>query len=248
MQLIDNSFHIVFKVLKNSLLRRFSLHLKNFLRQIRIEALKIRSFGNSFGFPIILSPVKSKTLYKEFIFLLILILNAGFMNGQDTIKEIVYKPIGFFHSPYNVQTGAPRQGILMPETQGRIEIFPLYRDALNTLSLFEYIIVLYHFSETASWAPTVNPPASSHDHNFGLFSTRSPRRPNPIGLSIVKLHQIKDGILYVSGIDAFDGTPILDIKPYLPSVDCVKSIQNELMEVELGHHDENFISDSTFYK
>jgi len=128
------------------------------------------------------------------------------------------------------------------------EIFPLYRDALNTLNLFEYIIVLYHFNEVERWAPTVNPPASTHEYNFGLFATRSPKRPNPIGISIVKLEKIANGILYISGVDAFDGTPVLDIKPYLPSVDCIKSIQNELMEKELGHHDEDFISDSTFYK
>ena len=82
----------------------------------------------------------------------------------------------------------------------------------------------------------------------GLFATRAPSRPNPIGFSIVKLEKIENGILYISGIDAFDGTPVLDIKPYLPSVDCIKSIQNELIEIELGHHDEDFIEDSTFFK
>lgn len=161
---------------------------------------------------------------------------------------IQYKPIGIFHTPYTTATGAPRQGILMPETRGTIEIFPEYQTALNTLSLFEYIIVIYHFNIVERWEPVVNPPASSHEHNFGLFATRSPKRPNPIGLSLVKLEKIEKGILHISGVDAFDGTPVLDIKPYLPSVDCVKSVQNELMEIELGHHDEDFISDSSFYK
>jgi tRNA (Thr-GGU) A37 N-methylase len=64
----------------------------------------------------------------------------------------------------------------------------------------------------------------------------------------VKLEKIEDGILYLSGVDAFEGTPVLDIKPYLPSVDCVKSAQNELVEKEFGHHDEPFIKDSTFFK
>ena len=116
-------------------------------------------------------------------------------------------------------------------------------------SLFdEYIIILYHFSEIESWEPTVNPPASTHEHNFGVFSTRSPKRPNPIAFSIAKLESVDNGILTVSGVDAFEGTPILDIKSYLPSIDCVKSLQNELIEKELGHHDEDFISHSTFYK
>jgi len=187
-------------------------------------------------------------LKRIFLFLIVNSLIVYSMSGQDTIQQIIYKPIGVFHNSFTPQTGAPRQGILMPETRGTIEIFPPYRSALKTLSFFEYIIVLFHFSEVERWEPTVNPPASTEEHDFGLFSTRSPKRPNPIGLSIVKLEKIEEGILYISGVDAFDGTPVLDIKPYLPSVDCVKSIQNEIMEKELGHHDENFISDSTFYK
>ena len=159
------------------------------------------------------------------------------MNSE---KEIHYKPIGVFHTEYTTQTGAPRQGILIPEGQGKIEIYPEYQNALTTLDLFEYIIVLYHFDKVEKWEPMVNPPASTHDHNFGLFATRSPKRPNPIGFSIIKLEKIKNGFLYVSGVDAFDGTPVLDIKPYLPSVDCVKSIQNKLIEEKLGHHDENY--------
>ncbi|MEA3477499.1 MAG: tRNA (N6-threonylcarbamoyladenosine(37)-N6)-methyltransferase TrmO [Bacteroidota bacterium] len=164
------------------------------------------------------------------------------------MTSIQYHPIGKFHTAYNTKTGAPRQGILLPETKGSIEIYPEYHSALKDLSLFEYIIVLFHFSKVEKWDPTVNPPASSHEHNFGLFATRSPKRPNPIGFSIVKLESITDGILIVSGVDAFDGTPVLDIKPYLPSVDCVKSARNEFIEDALGHHDEDFISDSTFYK
>jgi len=184
-------------------------------------------------------------------FIIALIINIKFYSMVAQVNDttiIQYKPIGIFHTAYTTVTGAPRQGILMPETKGQIELFPPYRGALNTLGFFEYIIVIYHFSEVERWEPTVNPPASNHEHNFGLFATRSPKRPNPIGLSIVKLEKIEDGILYISGVDAFDGTPVLDIKPYLPSVDCVKSIQNELMEIELGHHDEDFISDSTYYK
>lgn len=162
--------------------------------------------------------------------------------------SIQYHPIGKFHTAYNTDTGAPRQGVLLPETKGTIEIYPRYHPALKDLDLFEYIIVLLHFSEVEKWDPTVNPPASTHEHDFGLFATRSPKRPNPIGLTIVKLDEINKGTLTVSGVDAFDGTPVLDIKPYLPSIDCVKSVQNELVEEELGHHDEDFISDSSFYK
>lgn len=186
---------------------------------------------------------------KTFVLIFLINLIIIRMHAQEKNTTIIqYQPIGIFHTSYTPATGAPRQGILMPETKGTIEIFPQYRSALTTLDLFEYIIVVYHFSEVERWEPTVNPPAASHEHNFGLFSTRSPKRPNPIGLSIVKLEKMENGILFISGVDAFDKTPVLDIKPYLPSVDCVQSIQNELIEIELGHHDEDFIDDSTFFK
>jgi tRNA (adenine37-N6)-methyltransferase len=188
-------------------------------------------------------------MIQRIIFIVLLsFIGINKISGQDTLQTITYTPIGIFHTSYTPQTGAPRQGILLPETKGSIEIYPQYYGALNTLELFEYIIVLYHFSEVERWEPTVNPPAADHEHDFGLFSTRSPKRPNPIGFSIVKLEKIENGVLYISGIDAFEGTPVLDIKPYLPSVDCVKSIQNEMIEVILGHHDEDFIEDSTFFK
>jgi len=156
------------------------------------------------------------------------------MHEQDTGKQIIYKPIGCFHSPLTPLTGAPRQGILAPEIKGSIEVYPEFRDALKSLGLFEYIIVLYHCDKSKKWNNTATPPGSNPGIDFGLFSTRSPDRPNPIGIAVVKLERIENGILYISGIDAFDGTPVLDIKPYLPSIDCVRSERNELLEKELG--------------
>lgn len=189
-------------------------------------------------------------MIKKYLIILLFInsINYNVLAQERDTYCIQYTPIGIIHTGYSPGTGAPRQGILMPETKGTIELYPEYHCALNTLSLFEYIIVLYHFNEVERWEPTVNPPAADHEHNFGLFSTRIPKRPNPIGLSIVKLEKIKNGVLYISGVDAFEGTPVLDIKPYLPSVDCPKSVQNEMIEKILGHHDEDFIDDSTFYK
>ena len=159
---------------------------------------------------------------------------------------VQYKPIGVFHTPYNFETGAPRQALLEPETRATIEIFEPYREALKSLDSFEVILVLFHFDQIKGWRPNVRPPES--DHEFGLFATRSPKRPNPIGLSQVYLEKIVDGTLHIRGVDAFEGTPVLDIKPYLPSVDCVTSEVNEKTEVELGHHDEAFIDDKSFYQ
>ena len=185
---------------------------------------------------------------KSFVLIIIFTSFAVRSYSQNKMSGITYQPIGVFHTEYNPQSGAPRQGILMPEGHGRIEIFPEFIEALQTLNLFEYIIVIYHFDEVKTWTTPVNPPGSDDQHEFGLFATRSPKRPNPIGFSVIKLNKIESGNLYVSGIDAFDGTPVLDIKPYLPSIDCIKSIQNELVESELGHHDEIFINDSSYYK
>lgn len=165
-------------------------------------------------------------------------------NQMQGEKEIVYSPIGVIHSSFSPETGAPRQGILMPESGAEIEIYKPYREALQYLDLFEYIIVIYHFDRVKTWKELVSPPASTREHDFGLFGTRTPRRPNPIGLSVVKLDSIRDGILHIKGIDAFDGSPVLDIKPYLPSIDCVESKRNEEMERELGLPRQVMIRDS----
>lgn len=155
-------------------------------------------------------------------------------NKMQNKNEIIFNPIGVIHSSFTPETGAPRQGILIPENTATICIFDPYQKALETLDEFEYIIVLYHLDKVKSWEPFVNPSGSSHNHKFGLFATRSPNRPNPIGFSVIKLDQIKEGVLFVRGLDAFDGTPVLDIKPYLPSIDCVESQQNKKVEKELG--------------
>jgi tRNA-Thr(GGU) m(6)t(6)A37 methyltransferase TsaA len=182
------------------------------------------------------------------IAIFIIVCAQLYTKSQNRNTGMNYKPIGIIHTDYSPETGAPRQGILVADNSGTIEIFPEYRQALTTLDSFEYIILIYHFDRVESWDPLVEPPASDHDYEFGLFATRSPRRPNPIGFSVIKLDKIESGILYVRGIDAFDGTPVLDIKPYLPSIDCVNSPQNDSMEHRLGHHDEIFIKDSSFYK
>lgn len=163
-------------------------------------------------------------------------------------EKILFSPIGMIHSPYSPDTGAPRQGALRPDEPSTIEIFEPYRDALQTLDEFEYIMVFFYFDKVKSWDSIVVPPGATGEHQFGLFSTRSPKRPNPIGFSLVKLDRIEKGTLYVRGVDAFEGTLVLDIKPYLPSVDCVKSSINSAVEEELGHHDEDFIDSPEFYR
>jgi tRNA-Thr(GGU) m(6)t(6)A37 methyltransferase TsaA len=143
-------------------------------------------------------------------------------------ESICFKPVGYFKTPFNQKTGAPRHGILQPETKGRIEILEQYRDALAMLDKFEYIIVLYYFHITQTWSHHVS--SLNTPQQFGVFATRTTKRPNPIGFSVVKVDSIRGCRLYVSGIDAFNDTPVLDIKPYLPSVDVVKSRKNREAE------------------
>ena len=160
-------------------------------------------------------------------------------------ESICFKPVGYFKTPYNQSTGAPRHGSLKPETKATIEILGKYRETLSMLEKYEYIIVLYHFNLTEKWSPCVN---HLGQHNFGVFSTRTPKRPNPIGFSIVRVDSIRGCTLYIRGVDAFNNTPVLDIKPYLPSVDIVKSRKNRQAEYMYRHHYGNRIIDSTIYK
>lgn len=178
---------------------------------------------------------------RRILFLISLILIL-FISCNDKKETIQYSPIGYFSSDYTLKTGAPRQGILKPESKGIIILDSIYTKSLTMLDEFEYIWVLVHFDKAKGWESIVTPPES--EHKYGLFATRSPRRPNPMGLSLIKLDTIIINKIYVSGIDIFDGTPILDIKPFLPSVDYVVSEKNMVSELYLGHHDEDFINDT----
>ncbi len=177
---------------------------------------------------------------KKYIYLLLIIIFfSSCINKENSIE---YKPIGFFSSEYMLETGAPRQGILKPETKGVITLDTIYTKSLSSLDEFEYIWVITHLHEAKDWESIITPPES--DHRYGLFATRSPRRPNPIGLSLIKIDTIIKNKIYVSGIDIFDNTPILDVKPFLPSIDYVLSEKNMIAEIYLGHHDKDFITDS----
>ncbi len=167
---------------------------------------------------------------------------------EDLPNAIRFAPIGYFRTPFTPDTGAPRQAGLSPDTECEIRIDAPYRGGLQDLEKFEYIIVLYYFDLTRTWSPMISPPQS--EHRFGLFATRSPRRPNPIGLSVIRVTHVDvpSGVITLAGSDAFDGTPVLDIKPYLPSVDKVESTKNARTEKELGHHDEETIKDPAMYR
>lgn len=144
-------------------------------------------------------------------------------------------PIAHFHSAFPTKFGIPRQSGIVAELRGRIVFEPPYRnmDALRGLDGFDYLWILWEFSANksreergaTSWQPTVRPPLLGGNTQMGVFATRSPYRPNPIGLSSVRIERIElsltEGpVIHVLGADLMDGTPIYDIKPYVTYADC----------------------------
>lgn len=135
----------------------------------------------------------------------------------NRLRTFTFRPIGVIRSPYTRQTGAPRQGRLESEKEARIEIYSEFAEGLESLEQFSHIVVLWVFDRSRDYSLTATPPGEAKTR--GVFATRSPHRPCPIGLTIVPLDRRDVDVLYVRGMDAFDGTPVLDIKPYIPSID-----------------------------
>lgn len=131
--------------------------------------------------------------------------------------NIKYRPIGVIHSPFNEVKGMPIQTAGASGTRGRVEVFSGYSDGLKDLDGFSHIILLYHFHRAGETSLVITPFMDSTPR--GVFATRAPRRPNPIGISVVKLVRLKSSNLTVENIDILDGTPLLDIKPYVPDFD-----------------------------
>ncbi len=138
------------------------------------------------------------------------------------------KPVAYIKTDFPTKFGIPRQSGLIDSLESKIIFTPEYRDknALRGIEDFSHLWLIWHFSENDAkqWSPTVRPPRLGGNKRVGVFATRSPNRPNPIGLSSVKLLCIEDdpqfgAVLIVSGADMLDGTPIFDIKPYLPISD-----------------------------
>ena len=136
-------------------------------------------------------------------------------------SAVSFEPIGILHSPFSERVEAPRQAALAQEVEGRVELFPGrgYEDALTDIELWDYLWLIVVFHKNQGFRPKVLPPRS--DVKRGVLATRSPHRPNPIGLSAVKLVGVEGLTLVVRGMDLLDGTPVLDIKPYVPYADSI---------------------------
>jgi tRNA-Thr(GGU) m(6)t(6)A37 methyltransferase TsaA len=132
-------------------------------------------------------------------------------------NTITYTPIGTIHSPHPQPRGTPIQPTAAAGIRGTVEVLPQYVPGLQDLDGFSHVILIYHCHLSQGHRLKVKPFMDQVEH--GLFATRAPARPNPIGLSVVRLFGIEGNVLYVENVDIVDGTPLLDIKPYVPQFD-----------------------------
>lgn len=174
------------------------------------------------------------------------------------------KKIAEIKNGFSEKFGIPRQSGLCASVKSQIVFEPEYRnpDAFRGLEEFSHIWIIWQFSKSVreNWAPTVRPPRLGGNKKLGVFATRSPFRPNPLGLSCVKLDKIEfdeklGPVLYVSGADLLNATPIYDIKPYIPYADCISdategftSVEKITLDVEFDRQiirniDENFLAE-----
>lgn len=146
-----------------------------------------------------------------------------FTKGAMDRTEIRMQPIGRIHSPFLEQSHCPIQAS-RSQAIGLVEVFAEFAAGLQEIEDFSHIHLLYAFHGSSGYALQVKPFLDDHEH--GLFATRYPNRPNPIGLSIVRLLSRQENYLTVEGIDTLDGTPLLDIKPYISDFDIRTEVRN----------------------
>ncbi len=161
----------------------------------------------------------------------------------NEIMDTNIQPIGYIRSDFKEKFGIPRQSGRAPSLISRVVFYPPYasEEAFREIEGFSHLWILFDFSETRKqgWSPTVRPPRLGGNKRVGVFASRSPFRPNHIGLSCVKLLSVEKGEagveLLVSGADLLDGTPVFDIKPYLPLADCIENATGGYSEQGENH-------------
>ena len=145
------------------------------------------------------------------------------------MEKITFEPIGVIRSPFNTLDNMPIQPAGADGVEGLVELRPEYQDGLRDLDGFSHIVLIYHFHQSDGYSLTVVPYLD--DTSRGLFSTRAPKRPNPIGLSVVKLKSVEGPVLKIENVDVLDGTPLLDIKPYVPEFEPRGIVRTGWLEV-----------------
>jgi len=159
--------------------------------------------------------------------------------------KITFYPIGIIHSPHNDLTGMPIQPKAAAGVKGSVVVDPDYQEGLRDLEGFSHVILLFHFHQAKSPDMLVKP--FLDDVKRGLFATRAPRRPNGIGISVVRLLAVKRNILEIENVDILDGTPLLDIKPYVPDFDHQEEFRIGWLEKSKDKIDEKMSDDRFLY-
>jgi len=142
-------------------------------------------------------------------------------SSEPLMNEISCRPIGFIRSPFKEPTGTPIQSLAARDVEGTVEIDPKYADGLRDIDGFSHLILIYHCHLCRKPSLLVKPFLDNQTR--GVFATRAPARPNPIGVSIVRLVRVEGTRLHIKDMDVVDGTPLLDIKPYVPEFDIAES-------------------------
>ena len=160
------------------------------------------------------------------------------------MTEITYKPIGVIHSPFKEPKGTPIQPEGARGIDGTVEVFREYAEGLKDLEGFSHIILIYHFHLSKGASLTAKPFMDNQPR--GVFAMRGPSRPNPIGISVVRFVRIENSILHIQDVDIVDGTPLLDIKPYVPrfdvrQVDNIGWLEENIHKVDTSKDDGRFM-------
>ncbi len=148
------------------------------------------------------------------------------------MESFCFRPIGTILTPYEKASGTPIQAAAAVGVPGRIEIFPEYREGLQDLEGFSHLILIYVFHRSRDYALKVKP--FLDDVKRGVFATRAPARPNPIGISVVRLERLEGETLHICDVDMLDGTPLLDIKPFVPELDHRPGARSGWLEKNLA--------------
>ena len=148
------------------------------------------------------------------------------------MEDITYKQIGIIHSPFKEPKGTPIQSAGAEGIDGTVEVFPEYAEGLRDVEGFSHVILIYHFHLSRRSSLLVKPYMDEEAH--GVFAMRGPSRPNPIGISVVRLTRVEGNILHIQDTDIVDGTPLLDIKPYVPEFDVREVTKKGLLSKKLG--------------
>ncbi len=139
-------------------------------------------------------------------------------------EKIIFHPIGVIHSPHKIISKTPVQPVFCNDIEGTVVLDAEYADGLKDLQDFSHIYLFYYFHQSQKTCLCLKPYLSNQER--GIFATRAPHRPNKLGMSLVRLVKIKDNILYVKNIDILDGTPLLDIKPYIKRFDSREGVSS----------------------